>query len=206
MKLGTDPFTAWTINNGTSLIGPSTFTAGGSTITLAGADFAVTPEPGSLMLCASGVAAALGMRRRRRAEKSPGQILCLKFRGHRMPPLASLSVSLEVGHRSIVQESVMPSLRRAIESLTLGTALACCGATVFAEDPAPAKQSVPMMGLGGMAPAKADDAAQATIAGDGKAETTLRMDVRKFDFEGTKAANGCTCPAAFRSSPRNRRA
>ncbi|WP_428936725.1 PEP-CTERM sorting domain-containing protein [Fontivita pretiosa] len=48
-KLGTDPFTAWTQPGAgaTTLIGNTSFTAPGSTITLSGADFAV-PEPASI--------------------------------------------------------------------------------------------------------------------------------------------------------------
>jgi hypothetical protein len=65
MKLGTDPFNAWTIHNGTFLIGPSTFTSPGSAITLAGADFAVTPEPASMALI-GGAMLSLRLRRRRR--------------------------------------------------------------------------------------------------------------------------------------------
>lgn len=58
MKLSTDPFEAFTTNNGTFLIGPSTFTSPGSAITLAGADFAVIPEPAAaaLVLLAGGLA------------------------------------------------------------------------------------------------------------------------------------------------------
>ena len=60
-----------------------------------------------------------------------------------------------------------------------------------------APKSMQMLGLGGMQPAaKGNDAAQPTIAGDGKAETTLTLDVRKFDFAGTKANNRMYMPSS----------
>jgi hypothetical protein len=64
-KLSTDPYNAWTLPGGSSgsLLGNSNFTTSGSTITLAGADFAQVPEPASAaMLMLAG--AALAARRR----------------------------------------------------------------------------------------------------------------------------------------------
>jgi hypothetical protein len=67
-KLSTDPFIAFTTKNASNparLIGPSTFTSPGSTITLAGADFAVIPEPTTFGLVSA--AGLLALRRRVRA-------------------------------------------------------------------------------------------------------------------------------------------
>jgi thiol-disulfide isomerase/thioredoxin len=62
-------------------------------------------------------------------------------------------------------------------------------------DPKPAPKSVPAVSMGGMRqPAKPKAPVQ--IEGDGKAETTLTMDVRKFDFDGTKAANRMYMPGS----------
>jgi thiol-disulfide isomerase/thioredoxin len=52
-----------------------------------------------------------------------------------------------------------------------------------------------MIPMGGARPAKPVDAAQTPPASEGKAEATLTMDVRKFDFEGTKAANRMYMPS-----------
>jgi len=65
-KLATDPFIAWTINNGSLLIGPNTFTAGGANITMTGADFAITPEPAAATLLGAAMCGVL-LRRRRSA-------------------------------------------------------------------------------------------------------------------------------------------
>lgn len=65
MLLSTDPFEAWTINNGQFLIGPSTFTSPGSAILLTGADFSVVPEPATASLLVLGATAGLLARRRR---------------------------------------------------------------------------------------------------------------------------------------------
>lgn len=67
MKLATDPFIAWTINNGSFLIGNSTFTSPGSTITLAGAKAIFIPEPATAAALGSlGLAGGIALRRRRR--------------------------------------------------------------------------------------------------------------------------------------------
>lgn len=67
MKLATDPFIAWTINNGTLLIGNSTFTSPGSIISLTGASASVVPEPATLAAAGAlgALALTLGGRRRR---------------------------------------------------------------------------------------------------------------------------------------------
>lgn len=68
MKLSTDPFIAWTIRNASNpmfLIGPSTFTSGGSTITLAGAEAILVPEPAAAAVLAT-LAGGVTLRRRRR--------------------------------------------------------------------------------------------------------------------------------------------
>jgi thiol-disulfide isomerase/thioredoxin len=57
-------------------------------------------------------------------------------------------------------------------------------------------QSAPLMGLGGPAPAQQGGADQAQITGDGRAEATLTMDVRKYDFAGTRAANRMYFPSS----------
>jgi thiol-disulfide isomerase/thioredoxin len=57
------------------------------------------------------------------------------------------------------------------------------------------KKSIPAQSMTGMAPAKKADSAQPAIQGDGKAEATLTMDVTKFDFAGTKAANRMYMPS-----------
>jgi thiol-disulfide isomerase/thioredoxin len=64
-------------------------------------------------------------------------------------------------------------------------------------------QNAPMIGFGagGMKPAKPKDAAPVTIVGDGKAEATLTMDLRKYDFEGTKSANRMFFPGSAKFSP-----
>jgi thiol-disulfide isomerase/thioredoxin len=98
----------------------------------------------------------------------------------------------------------MPSLRRAIQSIAFAAACGCCSVAVLVQADVPndsqsatsAPKSIPMIGMGSMAPAKANDAAQPQIVGDGKAEATLTMDVRLFDFAGTKAANRMYMPAS----------
>jgi len=67
LKLATDPTIAWTLPGAgaTYLIGDTSFTAPGATISLAGANFSVTPEPTVLGLL--GLAGVLTQLRRRRA-------------------------------------------------------------------------------------------------------------------------------------------
>ena len=94
----------------------------------------------------------------------------------------------------------MSILRRTIQSITFAAVCGCCSVAVFADEPkdAPAAgaapKSAPMMSMGGMKPAKPADATDATIVGDGKAEATLTMDVRRYDFEGTKTYNRMYMP------------
>jgi thiol-disulfide isomerase/thioredoxin len=79
-------------------------------------------------------------------------------------------------------------------------ALALCPAVVLAQAGGDGKtdakpKTVPAIGMGGMKPAKPKaDSGPREIVGDGKAETTLTMDVLKFDFAGTKAANRMYMP------------
>ncbi len=64
-KLSTDPFKAWTVNNGAALIGTSNFTSGTNAfIRFTGAEFSVVPEP-SMALLAPLAAGLVAMRRRR---------------------------------------------------------------------------------------------------------------------------------------------
>src|SRR5262245_50343468 len=94
----------------------------------------------------------------------------------------------------------MPRFYSAFRPIILG---GLCAAGAIAQPaepdgapPASAKPAaVPMIGMGGARPAKPVDAAQNTTVGDGRAEGTLAMDVRKFDFEGTKAANRMYMPS-----------
>ena len=95
----------------------------------------------------------------------------------------------------------MLSVRRTARVIALAAA---CGsfsitALVRADDGAAPKSS-PMMSMGGMKPAGAADTSQVTIVGDGKAEANLTMDVRKFDFEGTKTANRMYMPEGAKLS------
>ena len=64
--------------------------------------------------------------------------------------------------------------------------------------PESAPKAVPMTGMGGgtMKPAKKRDPVE--IVGDGKAQTTLKMDVRKYDFEGTKSENRMYMPSGVK--------
>ncbi|HUO07211.1 MAG TPA: TlpA disulfide reductase family protein [Phycisphaerae bacterium] len=91
----------------------------------------------------------------------------------------------------------MLTLPRATHLMALA-ALCACGTFALTLR---AATSTPMMSMGGMNAAKPADAAQPSITGDGKAETTLSMDVRKFDFAGTKAANRMYMPASAKLSP-----
>jgi thiol-disulfide isomerase/thioredoxin len=88
----------------------------------------------------------------------------------------------------------MSLVRRSIRSILLA-AVCGCSVIAFAADDAKdgAKASAPMMSMGAR-PAKATDSPQAAIQGDGKAEATLTMDVRKYDFDGTKANNRMYMP------------
>ena len=101
----------------------------------------------------------------------------------------------------------MSSLRRAIRMTAFAAVCVCCPvvALVQADEPASggaAPKSVPMIGMGGMQPAaQSNDAAEPQIVGDGKVETTLTMDLRKYDFEGTKANNRMYMPSSVKFSP-----
>jgi thiol-disulfide isomerase/thioredoxin len=99
----------------------------------------------------------------------------------------------------------MPSLHSAVRSIARVTVCSCFSIAAFALADAPPAatpaKSVPMLGMGGMKPAQASDTVQPEIVGDGKASTTLTMDVRKFDFEGTKTANRMYMPESAKLSP-----
>ncbi|MGN6369471.1 MAG: peroxiredoxin family protein [Phycisphaerae bacterium] len=84
--------------------------------------------------------------------------------------------------------------RRRIPHIALVGAICASAASLFAAN------SAPLMGLGG-APAKAAGADQPAITGDGKAEATLTMDVRRYDFEGTKTYNRMYMPTGTKLSP-----
>jgi hypothetical protein len=70
MKLSTDPFEAFTTNNGSFLIGNSTFTSPGTTITLTGATAVLVPEPAIAAAAAVGAIATGVVVRRRRARRA----------------------------------------------------------------------------------------------------------------------------------------
>ncbi|HUB26461.1 MAG TPA: TlpA disulfide reductase family protein [Tepidisphaeraceae bacterium] len=57
-------------------------------------------------------------------------------------------------------------------------------------------QSAPLLGLGGTPPAQQGGGDQPQITGDRRAEATLTMDVRKYDFAGTRAANRMYFPSS----------
>lgn len=62
-------------------------------------------------------------------------------------------------------------------------------------------KSAPMIGIGGgMKPAKPKDTPPAKIEGDGKASTTLKLDLRKYDFAGTKSENRMYMPSGIKLS------
>jgi len=88
----------------------------------------------------------------------------------------------------------MPSFRRTLQMIALAGFCGSCSVVALAEDAAPAPKSAPMMSMGGMTKPKPADAAQPVITGDGKAEATLTMDVRKYDWEGTKTFNRMYMP------------
>src|SRR5581483_1411403 len=84
----------------------------------------------------------------------------------------------------------MQSFRRVMKCALLAAACGSLCAIAIAEEP----KTAPMISMGGMKAAKSADAAAPTITDDGKAETTLTMDVRKYDFDGTKANNRMYMP------------
>jgi thiol-disulfide isomerase/thioredoxin len=93
----------------------------------------------------------------------------------------------------------MSNLRRTIRSIVI--AALCTGGPLAAlsraDQPGAAPQkSMPMMSMGGMKPAAAANGDQPVITGDGKAEANLTMDIRKYDFAGTKAANRMYMPSS----------
>src|SRR5271155_5238433 len=94
----------------------------------------------------------------------------------------------------------MLSLHRTTCLLTMAAICAIWPVATLTRADAP-KTSVPMMSMGGMDSAKAADTAQPTITDDGKAETTLTMDVRRYDFEGTKTYNRMYMPTGAILSP-----
>lgn len=102
----------------------------------------------------------------------------------------------------------MFSRRCITRSLSVAALCACTPLAAFAQsDPKSASpgaekpKSAPMIGLGGgMKAAKPKDIAPPQIVGDGKAETTLKMDVRKYDFAGTKSENRMYMPSGVKLS------
>src|SRR5438876_788068 len=94
------------------------------------------------------------------------------------------------------QEIQMSNSRRIIRSLAMAAICGGCCLTALAED----AKTAPMISMGGMKPAKSSDAAQPVITGDGKAEAMLTMDVRKYDFDGTKANNRMYMPEGTKLS------
>ena len=80
-----------------------------------------------------------------------------------------------------------------LSHLALVAAICTSAASLFAAD------SMPMMSMGG-APAKPATTDQTAITGDGKAETSLTMDVRRYDFEGTKTYNRMYMPSGAKLS------
>lgn len=61
-------------------------------------------------------------------------------------------------------------------------------------------KSIPATGMGGGGARPAKPKPPVVITGDGKAETTLTMDVRKYDFAGTKAARRKYMPSMVKLS------
>jgi thiol-disulfide isomerase/thioredoxin len=103
------------------------------------------------------------------------------------------------------QEFIMSRRSSVIRLLTIASICGGSLAVLIAADepqtnPPAEHKSVPMLGLGGMQPAKAADPAQPTITGDGKAEATLQLDLRKYDFAGTKANNRMYMPSSVELS------
>jgi len=90
----------------------------------------------------------------------------------------------------------MLNTRRIIRSFAVAALCGSCCLTALAED----AKTAPMISMGGMKPAKASDTAQPVVTGDGKAEATLTMDVRKYDFEGTKTNNRMYMPEGTKLS------
>src|ERR1700761_2763301 len=81
-------------------------------------------------------------------------------------------------------------------SLILAALAASCSLALFvhADEPAATPKSIPMMSMGSMKPANSPAADQPTITGDGKAEASLTMDVRRYDFAGTRTYNRMYMP------------
>jgi thiol-disulfide isomerase/thioredoxin len=85
----------------------------------------------------------------------------------------------------------MPRFHHAMRLIALA-AVCGCPVAAFAQTAAP--KSMPMMSMGGMTAPQTNDTAQPQITGDGKAEATLTMDLRRYDFEGTKTYNRMYMP------------
>ncbi|HMN40780.1 MAG TPA: TlpA disulfide reductase family protein [Phycisphaerales bacterium] len=98
----------------------------------------------------------------------------------------------------------MLSVRRA-HAWPVLTVLFVCPAMSLAQSadqpggngPAPSK-AVPMIGMSGGKKAAAPKGDPVVIAGDGKAQTTLTMDLRKYDFAGTKSENRMYMPSGVK--------
>lgn len=88
-----------------------------------------------------------------------------------------------------------PSIRRLLIGAVLCSPLFALPA--LADDAAP--KSIPSVGMGAPS-AAAQPNAGGTITGEGRAEAELTLDVRKFDFAGTKAANRMYIPVGTKLS------
>jgi thiol-disulfide isomerase/thioredoxin len=102
----------------------------------------------------------------------------------------------------------MSNLRHLVRAIGFSAFCGVCSLAVFvhADDQASAPaaaapKSIPMMSMGGMTTPKASDAAEPEIVGDGKAEATLTMDLRRYDFDGTKTYNRMYMPSNVTLSP-----
>lgn len=102
----------------------------------------------------------------------------------------------------------MPRSVRRAPRLVLAAAccLSCAGWAAHAAEPpttrpSEAPKSVPMMRMGGGGGDAAQPQQSVTITGEGKAQATLTMDLRKFDFAGTKAAGRMYIPSSAPLSP-----
>lgn len=97
-----------------------------------------------------------------------------------------------------MSNSFSVSLRAAV--LTGICACLPTSGVVQAEDSVQAPKSVPAIGLNGLKPAKLSERNATPIGGDGHASTSLTLDLRKYDFEGTKANNRMYMPEASKLS------
>lgn len=63
--------------------------------------------------------------------------------------------------------------------------------------PTTAPSAIPATAMGGAAPKTAPQGGEAQLTADSRASTELTLDVRKFDFAGTKAANRMYIPSSL---------